>query len=229
VSSADLAGESGTFERNVFVNCPFDAKYLQLLRPLLFTIAILGYQPRIAAERSDSGESRLDKICELIRQSKFSIHDLSRLKAARASELYRMNMPFELGIDYGTRQHGPEFMRRKKHLILGRDLHDFKKALSDLSGVDIKSHQNKRAEIVRAVRDWFYETVGVRDAPYPKVIWFQFNHFTTSLYEARLAEGIPEKDVREDIAKMPIPEYLSCVADWVARKNLHSEHPAARR
>lgn len=127
-----------------------------------------------------------------------------------------MNMPFELGIDYGSRQHGPEFMRSKKYLILEKELHDFKKALSDLSGVDIKSHGNKRAEIVRAVRDWFYETVGVRYAPYPKVIWFQFNHFTANLYEARLAEGIPEEDVREDIARMPIPEYLNCVADWVA-------------
>jgi hypothetical protein len=216
VSSTALAGPVEDFEKNVFVNCPFDAKYLLLLRPLLFTIATLGYRPRVAAERSDSGENRLDKICELIRQSKFSIHDLSRLKAARASEFYRLNMPFELGIDYGSRQHGPEFMRSKKYLILGSELHDFKKALSDLSGIDIKSHQNKRAEIVRAVRDWFYETVGVRNAPYPKVLWFQFNHFTTSLYEARLAEGIPEVAVREDIARMPIPEYLNCVVDWVA-------------
>lgn len=216
MSRAALAGAIDGYESNVFVNCPFDGRYLTLLRPLLFTIAYLGYRPRIAAERSDSGENRLDKICELIRDSKFSIHDLSRLKAARARELYRMNMPFELGIDYGSRQHGPEFMRDKKCLILEKEQHDFKKALSDLSGVDIKSHGDEPDEVVRAVRDWFYETVGLRDIPYPKVIWYRFNHFTTSLFEERLAEGIPEDDVREDIARMPIPEYLNCVADWVA-------------
>jgi hypothetical protein len=88
VISADLAGTINGYESNVFVNCPFDVKYLSLLRPLLFTIAYLGYHPRIAAERSDSGENRLDKICELIRQSQFSIHDLSRLKATRARELW---------------------------------------------------------------------------------------------------------------------------------------------
>ena len=218
MNSAALAGAVDGYELNVFVNCPFDEKYIELLRPLLFTIIYLGYRPRIAAERSDSGENRLDKICELIRQSKLSIHDLSRLKAGRARELYRMNMPFELGIDYGSRQHGPEFMWSKKCLILEKEQHDFKKALSDLSGVDIKSHHNKQGEVVRAVRDWFYETVGVRDASYPKVISFLFNEFATSLYEARLAEGIPENDVREDIARMPIPEYLNCVAEWVAKQ-----------
>ena len=211
-----LAGATDGYESNVFVNCPFDSKYLTLLRPLLFTISYIGYRPRIAAERSDSGENRLDKICELIRQSKFSIHDLSRLKASRSNELYRMNLPFELGIDYGSRQHGPEFMRAKKCLILEKGSHDFKRALSDLSGVDIKNHNNKPEEVVRAVRDWFYETVGLRDVPYPKVIWFRFSDFTTSLFGARLAEGIPEDDVREDIDRMPIPEYLNCVADWVA-------------
>lgn len=217
MSKAWSAGPIGDYDLNVFVNCPFDGKYLTLLRPLLFTLVYLGYRPRTAAERSDSGESRLEKICELIRQSKLSIHDLSRLKARRAQELYRLNMPFELGIDYGSRVHGPELMQDKKFLILERAPHDFKLALSDLSGVDIKNHANKPEEVVRAVRDWFYETVGLRDAPYPKVIWFQFNDFTTSLFESRLAEGIPESDVREDIARMPIPEYLSCATNWVAK------------
>lgn len=26
------------FSRNVFINCPFDAEYVSLLRPLLFTV-----------------------------------------------------------------------------------------------------------------------------------------------------------------------------------------------
>ena len=216
MSKPALAGAIDGYDSNVFVNCPFDGRYLALLRPLLFTIAYLGYHPRIATERSDSGESRLEKICELIRQSKFSIHDLSRLKAGRAREFYRMNMPFELGVDYGSRLHGPDFMQDKKFLILEKEPHDFKIALSDLSGVDIKNHGNEPDEVVRAVRDWFYETAGLRSAPYPTVIWWRFNDFTTSLFEDRLAEGIPADDVREDIERMPIPEYLNSVVNWVA-------------
>jgi len=92
------------FETNVFINCPFDEDYLPLLRPLLFTLVYLGYSPRIASERSDSAENRVDKICGLIRESMYSIHDLSRLRAREVGEFYRMNMPFELGIEYGCRR-----------------------------------------------------------------------------------------------------------------------------
>ena len=138
------------YESNVFINCPFDKEYYALLRPLLFTIIYLGYNPRIASERSDSAENRVDKICELIRDSKYSIHDFSRLKASRAKEYYRLNMPFEFGVEYGGRLFGASFMNQKKCLILERRLYDFKRALSDLSGVDIKSHKNKPDEAMVA-------------------------------------------------------------------------------
>ena len=98
--------QAHAFERSVFVNCPFDSDYLPLLRPLLFTILYLRFTPRIASERSDSGESRIDKICSLIRECRYSVHDLSRLRAGEIGEISRMNMPFELGIEYGCRLFG---------------------------------------------------------------------------------------------------------------------------
>ena len=207
------------YASNVFINCPFDKEYHALLRPLLFTIVYLGYNPRIASERSDSAENRLDKICELIHDSQYSIHDLSRLRARRAKEFYRLNMPFELGIEYGARLYGPPFMNRKKCLILERRLHDFKKALSDLSGVDIKSHKNKPDEVVRAVRDWFVETVGLRGVKTATVIWYAFNEFTSVFYEAMVAAGSPQRDIDE----MPIPEYVDYMRAWVA------EHEGRKR
>ena len=59
------------FEKNIFINCPFDREYLSLLKPLLFTVIDCSLEPRIASERSDSGEERLKKIRELIRGSSF--------------------------------------------------------------------------------------------------------------------------------------------------------------
>src|SRR5215216_2126734 len=82
------------FEKNVFINCPFDEEYLSLLRPLLFTVVSLGFQPRIASERSDSAEMRFEKIVRLIRSSRYSIHDISRLRAKEAGEFSRFNLPF---------------------------------------------------------------------------------------------------------------------------------------
>jgi len=91
------------FHKNVFVNCPFDSDYLSLLRPLLFTVIDLGFAPKIALESPDSGRPRIDRIITLVQQSKFAIHDLSRLQASKGGELFRLNMPFELGIDIGCR------------------------------------------------------------------------------------------------------------------------------
>lgn len=67
------------FDRNVFINCPFDSSYRPLLMVLVFTVVYLGYKPRLSFERSDSAETRIDKIVGLINESKFGIHDLSRM------------------------------------------------------------------------------------------------------------------------------------------------------
>jgi hypothetical protein len=209
---ATYGGAEVGFEANVFLNCPFDEDYLGLLRPLLFTVVYLGFNPRIASERSDSAENRLDKICGLIRSSKYSVHDLSRLRARRAREFHRMNMPFELGIEYGSRLFGSAPLDRKKCLILEKGQYDFMRALSDLSGVDIKSHANEPDEVVRAVRNWFVETVGLRRVASPKVIWYTFTDFADAFYDARMAEGFTD----EDLNMMPVPEYIDFIRDWVA-------------
>jgi hypothetical protein len=56
------------FDDNVFINCPYDAEYLPLLRPLVFTVLYAGLNPRLASERLNSGETRISKIVELIRE-----------------------------------------------------------------------------------------------------------------------------------------------------------------
>jgi hypothetical protein len=69
------------FDRTVFVNCPFDEDYAPLLEAALFCVVYFGFTPRLANERLEAGENRLDKIVEMIQSAKYSIHDLSRCKA----------------------------------------------------------------------------------------------------------------------------------------------------
>jgi hypothetical protein len=199
------------FEKNVFINCPFDSEYHSLLRPLLFTVIYLGFNPKVALESSDSGELRINKICHLIRESRYSIHDLSRLQSSKPKEFYRLNMPFELGIEYGCRQFGPGYLRTKRCLILEKDRFNYIKALSDLSGVDIKSHDDKPSGVIREVRNWFVETVGLRGVESPQVIWYKFNDFMTDFYTERLAEESSD----EDLSMMPLPEFTTFIRDWI--------------
>lgn len=200
------------FEYNVFINCPYDEAYLELLRPLLFTIVYFGFNPRMSSETSDSGENRLDKICRLIRCSKYSVHDLSRLKAEQAEEYSRMNMPFELGIEYGLRLIDTATLGGKKCLILEKEQYAYMRALSDLSGVDIKCHGNEPSKIVWAVRDWFVETVGLRRVVGPRAIWYAFTDFATAFYEGRKDIGF----TAEELNMMPVPEYIDFIREWVA-------------
>ena len=107
------------FEESVFINCPFDEAHINdLLKPVLYVIVKNGLQPRISLEISDSGQSRLDKIIALIRSCRYSIHDISLARANKGKEYARMNMPFELGIDFGLRNSGVAPLHEKQFLIM---------------------------------------------------------------------------------------------------------------
>ncbi|HLP48497.1 MAG TPA: hypothetical protein VK186_25320 [Candidatus Deferrimicrobium sp.] len=197
------------FEKNVFINCPFDDEYLvSKLRPLLFVVLWLGLNPRIALERFDSGEIRIQKICNLINESKYSIHDLSRLQSRKKKEIFRLNMAFELGIDMGCRLFAEN---RKIFLVLEEEDYKIKKALSDFSGFDIKSHNNNPEDVIRAVRDWFFQN-GLKPKP-GGYIWGRYNEFLSFLYE-KIKDGIYND---KDIEKMQAPEFIILAKEWIIR------------
>jgi hypothetical protein len=95
-----------THERDVFINCPFDAKYRPLLRGLLFAVHDCGFRARSALEVEDSGEVRVQKIVRIIAESPFGIHDISRVEADPRTNLPRFNMPLELGLFLGAKAFG---------------------------------------------------------------------------------------------------------------------------
>jgi len=202
------------FDKNVFLNCPFDEEYRQLLEALIFVVRFLGYKPRIALERADSSDSRIHKIVTLIKESKFGIHDLSRIVATEEGQPFRMNMPFELGIDYGAKVLADSgFFAAKKLLVLEEKRYRFQKALSDMAGSDIKSHDNDPYKLIKVVRGWFLISDGNR-SPAPGVIWEQFNYFN-----AYLADKLEEKGFKVDeIEKIDIPELMMHLEDWLKEK-----------
>jgi hypothetical protein len=200
------------FGISVFINCPFDEDYKSLLRPMLFTLVDARLVPRLASEKSDSLEHRLEKIVRLIQMCRYSIHDLSRLKAAKAKELFRMNMPFELGIDYGCRRIAKNYLSTKRSVIFESRRYDIQKALSDLNGVDVKSHNNDPERTVQALQHWLIETVGLRDLDSPSAIWNDFTKFRYDFYQRRKAQGYSKRDLK----MMPVPQYIRFIQQWVA-------------
>lgn len=192
------------------MNCPFDSEYAPLLEAMLFCIVYFGFKPRLASERLEGGQNRLDKIVEMIVESKYSIHDLSRCRAAAAGDLVRMNMPFELGVDVGFRRCGDKRLATKKYLIFEENPYDLKRALSDTAGQDVEHHKNDFELVIKKVRNFFKVEVGVV-APGPARLISEYATFQGWMTEKKISEGHSEREALD----LPTSERLEEMKAWV--------------
>jgi hypothetical protein len=177
------------FETNVFINCPFDKDYEPVLQAMLFCIVYLKFNPLLATIRNDGGENRLEKIKSLIEISKYSIHDLSRSQARRKGEHARMNMPFELGMDYGCREYFGDAHAMKTILILEEKKYRHQIAISDLAGFDVEAHAGDYQTAVRKVRNWLVSEAGIT-APGASAILGKYADFQEWYYEKQLGRVV---------------------------------------
>ncbi|HEX8316873.1 hypothetical protein [Longimicrobium sp.] len=142
------------YERNIFLNCPFDDEYQPLFQAVIFAVLTCGFRARCALEADDGGEVRIVKIQRIIRDSQLGIHDISRTELDLATGLPRFNMPFELGLFLGAREFGAGLQKRKRALIFDIERYRFQKFCSDIAGQDIKAHEGSPEKAIRAVRNW---------------------------------------------------------------------------
>ena len=198
------------FDRSVFINCPFDEDYAPILQAIAFCITDLGLYPRIALENADNSANRLDRIVDLIRGSKYAIHDLSRCKALTAGEYSRMNMPFELGIDYGCRLFGDASQKQKTILILEELRYDYQKGLSDIAGWDIHAHSLDHIKAVRHVSTWLCRQTGVARVG-AALIQSHYDTFQKWYWESELKIGASEDDIRA----YPTVKMVEAMREWV--------------
>ena len=138
--------------RNVFVNCPFDHAYKPLFDAAIFAIHDLGFQARHAL--IDDGEAlRLKRIADELAQSRYSIHDLSRVELSGKQKLPRFNMPFEAGIAY-ARHAFPAAGESHHILLIDSKRYRYLASLSDAAGLDIKVHADDPVQLIGAVREF---------------------------------------------------------------------------
>ena len=200
------------FNHNVFVNCPFDSDYAPIMQAVLFCLVRFGFKPRIATEQSNAAEPRIDKICQLVQASKFSIHDLSRCQASEAEELFRLNMPFELGLDFGCQRYGGHPFSNKVILILDEERYRLQQAISDLAGSDIAAHDGDYQLAVRKVRNWLTTNVSGIPKDSASSIIAEYEDFQEWYYERRHNEGFSDQDIQD----YPTSELLDEMLVWCA-------------
>lgn len=169
------------YEKQVFVNCPFDDEYVPMLDAIIFAIYDCGFRPRSAKENDDSGQIRIEKIMDLIKECQFGIHDISRTELDSANNLPRFNMPYELGIFIGAAKFGSPKQKLKRLMIIDKDKYRYQKFISDIAGQDIKSHDNDPLKIISAIRNWLSSTSGATAIPGGAIIKRRYTEYCANL------------------------------------------------
>jgi hypothetical protein len=198
------------YDRNVFINCPFDSEYTPLFEAIVFAVNDAGFRPTCARERLDSSQVRLQKIFELISSSRYSIHDLSRTGLDETSSLPRFNMPLELGIDLGCKAFSDR-CSDKSLLIFDSEQYRFQKFVSDLSGQDIHQHGNDPRTAVTRVRNWLRTETGRTDVPGGAAIYTSYETFRRDLPQIC-------SELKLDISDLTFADLSFTISKWLANQ-----------
>lgn len=192
---------------DVFINCPFDADFNPIFQALIFTIYACGFRPRSARELDDGGQTRIDKLYNIIEECRYGIHDLSRTELDDKNQLPRFNMPLELGLFLGAKRYGDKAQSDKRLLILDVEQFRYQKFISDLAGMDIHEHRGKPKEAVRETRDWLANVSRRQISSSTKIVRL-YDHFIIDL--PALAETFEFES-----EKIPYVDYERLVVGWL--------------
>lgn len=198
------------YNDSVFINCPFDDEYVPILRAIVYTIYRCGFFPKTAMDEDDGLDNRLNKIIRKIKDSRYGIHDLSRIEL-NAADYPRFNMPFELGIFFGAKNLGDELQKKKNALVLERTKYSYQQYISDLNGIDTKAHDNDPAVAMRKVRDWLRTASGRRTIPGYAILTAQYQEFQDNLPALTEQLGFTVDDI-------PFIDFLNLVEDAVGEQ-----------
>ena len=135
-------------QESAFLNVPYDRHYENLYLAFIAGLCAFGLRPRATIE-IPGGKRRLERIIELIRECRYSFHDLSRVQLDRnVPPTPRFNMPFELGlaVDWSLRTgSGHEWF------VFESRPHRLSKSLSDLNGTDPYIHEGTVHGVLRGL------------------------------------------------------------------------------
>ena len=132
--------------QSVFLNFPFDRSYERIFLGIVAGLISLKLTPRCVIEVPDHGQGRMDRLFDLIKSCRASIHDLSSVGTP-----VRFNMPFELGIAYTLKQHDNSY----QFVIFEKVRYRFERNLTDLKMNDPKIHHGSGRKALQCVYQCF--------------------------------------------------------------------------
>ena len=195
------------YSDNVFINCPFDGDYKDIFHAVVFAISDCGFIPRCALENPTTNDVRINKIIKMIKECKYAVHDISRTELDRVNKLPRFNMPLELGIFIGCEKYLDE---EKSYIVLDKEKYRYQKFISDISGQDIRSHNNNHKLAIKNVREYLFHKSTRKTIPSGDKINKRFISFNK-----KLPSICKSKDIDWDYKQLNFMEYYHCIKAWL--------------
>jgi hypothetical protein len=137
---------------SVFLNIPYDEEFYKLYLAYVVGLYQFGLVPHLASE-IPGGKRRLDRIFELIKSCRYSIHDLSRVELSVEPEATpRFNMPLELGMTITWANIKPS---RHTWFVWESEPYRLQRSASDLNGTDPNIHYGTVEGVFSELRSAF--------------------------------------------------------------------------
>lgn len=178
----------------VFINCPFDDEFKPIFDAIVFAIHDLGFEARHALIK-DGDILRLPRIARELAESKYSIHDLSRVEVSGEQKLPRFNMPFEAGIAFSLSHFAAQ---SKPHhlLLLDSESYRYLATLSDAAGLDPKIHDAKPEKAIESVRNFLSEKTKTPMLPGGEHVQKRYGLFLARLPDAAAVHRLSMKELQ---------------------------------
>lgn len=165
-------------ETSVFINCPFDSEYRPIFDAIVFSSLCCGFLPRCALETGSVSKPRMDRICNALIESKYSVHDLSRCRGEGDLNLARFNMPLELGIAMSQSRQSASDTNSHDWLVLVPSDHIYARYISDLAGYDPVEYDGSPTTAVPGVMAWLATRPDAVQTPTPQEVLAALPEFT---------------------------------------------------
>jgi hypothetical protein len=135
---------------SVFLNIPYDAEFEDLYLAYIVGLTELGLKLNLTL--AVPNDRRLDTIIDLIEESNFSIHDLSRIESSKG--IPRFNMPLELGLALYRAK-----TSRGKHrvYVFESEAYRAQRSTSDINGLDPQIHGGTPKGVMAGLRNIFFQ------------------------------------------------------------------------
>ena len=135
---------------HVFLNVPFDKEFEPLYLAFIAGLVGLGLNPRTVLQVPTTND-RIRRIWSLMRECRYSIHDLSRVQLSRTGQqVPRFNMPFETGMAVALAQTSGHQWR-----VFEQRPYRLQQSLSDLNGFEPFIHGGTARGVIDRLLDAF--------------------------------------------------------------------------